>query len=120
MVTSATPEDRTTFVQWIFGLATLHPDLTSMSTITPKQRDELSRKAGALFEKLLLDSCRSQAQAAFQNEGPQTLQYAFQVFGQAASVGLFTNPQVTAGAKDLAKYVDKQKLEALTVNAKRN
>ena len=117
LVNSTSPADRTVLVQWMFGLITLHPDLTAMSSISGKQRDDLSRNAGALFQRLLLESCRSQTQQALQNEGPQTVQYAFQVLGQVATRGLFTDPQVMGGLKDLTKYVDEDKLKNLTAAA---
>jgi hypothetical protein len=113
LVNSTSTQDRTVLVQWIFGLVTLHPDLTAMSSISGKERDELSKKAGALFQRLLLESCRSQTQQALQNEGPQTIQYAFEVLGQVATRGLLTDPHVMEGAKDLAKYVDQGKIRAL-------
>jgi hypothetical protein len=117
LVNSTSPQDRTVLVQWMFGLITLHPDLTAMSSISIKQRDDLSRNAGALFQRLLLESCRSQTQQALQNEGPQTVQYAFQVLGQVATRGLFTDPHVMGGLKDLTKYVDEDKLKNLTAAA---
>lgn len=120
LVDSTSPQDRTVLVKWMFGLITLHPDLTAMSSITSKQRDDLSKSAGALFQRLLLESCRSQTQQALQNEGPQTVQYAFQVLGQVATRGLFTDPHVMEGVKELAKYVDKEKLENLTATASSN
>jgi hypothetical protein len=119
MVNSTSPEDRTVFVKWIFSMITLHPDLQAMSTVTVKQREDISKKAAALLDRLLLDSCRSQAQAALQNEGPETIQYAFQVLGQVASRGLLTEPHVLGGAKELAKYVDEDKLKALVADAKK-
>jgi len=117
MVNSTSPEDRTLFVQWLYSMIALHPDLSAMSTVTAKQREDISRKAGALLERLLLESCRSQTQQAVQNEGPQTIQYAFQVLGQVAGRGLLTEPHVLEGTKAIAKYVDEQKLKALTANA---
>lgn len=117
LVTSTSPEDRTVLVKWMFGLITLHPDLTAMSSMSARQRDDLSKNAGALFQRLLLESCRSQTQQALQNEGPQTVQYAFQVLGQVATRGLFTDSHVMAGLKDLTKYVDEEKLKNLTAAA---
>jgi hypothetical protein len=114
LVNSTSPEDRTVLVKWIFSVISLHPDLTAMSSLSAKQREDISRAAGMLFQRLLLDSCRSQTQQALQNEGPQTIQYAFQVLGQAATRGLFTDPHVMEGTKDLSKYVDEEKLKALT------
>jgi len=104
-------------VKWMFGLITLHPDLTAMSSVSSKQRDELSRSVGALFQRLLLESCRSQTKQALQNEGPETVQSAFQALGQVATRGLFTDPHVMEGLKDLAKYVDDEKFKSLTAAA---
>lgn len=113
LVNSTSPEDRTVLVKWIFSIIALHPDLSAMSSISAKQRDDLSRSAGALFQRLLVESCRSQTQQALQNEGQQTIQYAFQILGQVATTGLFSDPHVAEGTKDLAKYLDEEKLKAL-------
>jgi len=113
VVNSTSPQDRTLFVRWIFTVIALHPDLSSMSTVTAVQREDITRNAGALLQRLLLDSCRSQTQLALRNEGAQTIQYAFQVLGQVATQGLFTDSHVMEGSKELAKYVDEEKLKAL-------
>jgi hypothetical protein len=118
LVSSTSPADRTVLVKWIFSVITLHPDLTDMASISAKQRDELSRSTGALFQRLLVDSCRSQTQQALQNEGPQTLQYAFQVLGEVATRGLFTDAHVGEGLKDLGKYVDADALKSLSSGKK--
>lgn len=113
LVNSTSPQDRTVLVKWIFSIIALHPDLSAMSSVSAKQRDDISRSAGALFQRLLVESCRSQTQLALQNEGQQTIQYAFQVLGQVATTGLFSDPHVAEGTKDLAKYLDEEKLKAL-------
>jgi hypothetical protein len=91
----------------------LHPDLASMSSISPQQRDTLSKGAAALFQRLLLESGRSETQVAVQNEGPQTIQYGFQILGQVATRGLMTDPHVLEGMKSLAQGLDEEKLKAL-------
>jgi hypothetical protein len=113
LVKSTSPEDRTLLVKWIFSVISLHPDLSSMSVITAQQRDAISKGTGVLFQRLLVDSCRSETQQAIQNEGPQTIQYAFQVLGQVATRGLFTDPQVQEGMKAMAKSIDEEKIKAL-------
>jgi len=114
LVKSSSPEDRAVFIRWLFAAIALHPDVASMATITTQQRDAFSKRAGALFQRLLTESCRSETQLAIRYEGPATIQYAFQVFGQAAAGELFTNPSVAAGMKDLTKYIDQDKIKALT------
>jgi hypothetical protein len=114
LVKAASPEDQTVFIRWLFAAIALHPDVASMATITPQQREEFSKRAGALFQRLLTESCRAETQQAIHNEGSATIQYAFQVFGQAAAGHLFANPTVAAGMKDLAKYIDQDKIKALS------
>jgi len=120
LVKASNPDDRTVFIKWLFAAIALHPDVASMATISLQQRDEFSKRAGALFQRLLTESCRSETQQAIRYEGPATIQYAFQVFGQAAAGDLFANPSVAAGMKDLTKYIDQDKIKALapTGNAK--
>lgn len=117
LVRQATPDDRKVFIRWLFAAMTLHPDIASMANVTAKQRDDLDRSAGALFQKLLTESCRSETQLAIRYEGPAVVQYAFQVFGQAAGSDLLTNPNVAAGMKNLAKYIDENKIKALSTPA---
>jgi hypothetical protein len=114
LVKEAGPDDRTVFIRWLFAAIALHPDVASMATISAKQRDEFNKGAGALFQRLLTESCRSQTQQAIRYEGPAITQYAFQVFGQAAAGDLFANPSVAAGMKDLVKYIDQDKIKALS------
>jgi hypothetical protein len=113
LVKSASAEDRTLLVKWMFSAMSLHPDLASMSSISTQQRDVLAESAGGLFQRLLLESCRPETQAAVQNEGLQTIQYAFQILGQVAVRGLMTDPHVLEGMKSLGKGLDEEKLKAL-------
>jgi hypothetical protein len=114
LVKAASPDDQTVFIKWLFAAIALHPDVASMASISPQQRDELSKRAGALFQRLLTESCRSETQQAIRYEGAATIQYAFQVFGQAAAGNLIANPSVAVGMKDLAKYIDQDKIKALS------
>jgi hypothetical protein len=114
LVKAASPDDQTVFIKWLFAAIALHPDVASMASISAQQRDEFNKRAGALFQRLLTESCRSETQQAIRYEGPATIQYAFQVFGQAAAGNLFANPSVAVGMKDLAKYIDQDKIKALS------
>jgi hypothetical protein len=116
LVKAANAEDRTVFIKWLFSSMALHPDVASMATISPQQREEFSKRAAALFQRLLTESCRAETQQAIRYEGPATVQYAFQVFGQAAAGDLFSNASVAAGMKDLTKYIDQEKIKSLSTS----
>lgn len=113
LVKSASPQDRSLLVKWIFAVISSHPDLASMSAVTAAQRDALDKSAAALYQRLLLESCKTETQDAIQNEGPQTMEYAFSTLGQVATRGMFTDPNVLAGMKNFTKYFDQDKLKAV-------
>ena len=111
LVKSTTDADKTYLVKWLFAAAALHPDVKSIASVSDAQRDELNKNAAKLFERLLTESCRSEAQEAVKYEGPSTLESSFNVLGQVAARGRFSHPTVARGTGELTNYVDKQKLE---------
>jgi len=113
LVKSTSTEDRTLLIRWMFSAMALHPDVASLALVSKQQRDEITKRTGALFQRLLLESCKAETKEAVQDEGPQTVQYAFQVLGQVAARGLFTEPRVADSVKDLGNSVDQEKIKAL-------
>lgn len=113
LVRSASPQDRTLLVKWVFGIISLHPELAPMSSVTTEQRDALDKSAAALFQRLLLISCKSEARQAFAKEGAQTMEYAFDILGQVAIAGMFNDPHVAEGMRNFPKYVDQERLKVL-------
>ena len=43
LVKAASPDDQTVFIKWLFAAIALHPDVASMASISPQQRDEFSK-----------------------------------------------------------------------------
>jgi hypothetical protein len=46
-------------------------------------------------------------------EGPGALGASFQVLGQVAAMGLFSDPSVSSFMRDFTKYVDVRKVQGL-------
>jgi hypothetical protein len=113
LVESTSAEDRTALVKWMFTAASAHPAIHSLSTATTADMDSANEATGALFTRLLTESCKVQTQKALRFEGPATLQLSFTVLGQVAGAELFSNPAVTQNMAGLDKYVDSKKIEAL-------
>lgn len=113
LVTSTSEADKNFLVKWIFAAASLHPAVKSISSISEAQRNELNVKIAKLFEKLLTESCKAQTQQAVKYEGPSTIEAAFQVLGQVAGRGLFSDPGVAGYVAQLGNHVDKKKLESV-------
>jgi len=117
LVENTSSDDRTALVKWIFTAASAHPAIQSLSTATAADLEAANEVTGALFTRLLTESCKLPAQKALRFEGPATFQLSFTVLGQVAGAELFSNPAVTQNMAGLEKYVDPKKLEALRAEA---
>ena len=113
LVTSTSETDKNFLVKWMFAAAALHPAVKSISSVSDAQRNELNMRTAKLFEKLLTESCKSQVQTAIKYEGPSTIESAFQVLGQVAARGLFSDPAVNGFIAQLGNHIDKQKMESV-------
>jgi hypothetical protein len=113
LVEATTAAEKATLVRWMFATMALHPDVQSISAVTPEQRTGLTKQTAELFQRLLTETCRTQAREAVRYEGASTLQSSFSLLGQVAVRELFANPKVAAGLAELSKYVDEKKLKEL-------
>jgi len=113
LVRSTTSKDKTDLVRWIFANAALHPEVSSIASITDSQREAINRAAGTLIERLLTDSCRASFRDAMKYEGGSTMQLSFQVLGGAAMSELMSNSEVGKGFGAIEPYISKEKLEAV-------
>jgi hypothetical protein len=113
LIRSTTSADQKTAVRWAFATMALDPDIASMATISPAQREAINREAGALVTDLLAKSCSGPAQRALMDEGPAAVQAAFEAWARWAITNLAEEPQVMQGAGALLQYIDLGKLMSL-------
>jgi hypothetical protein len=113
LVGATPPADRKVALRWAFATMALDPDVASMASITPAQRDAINRQAGALVTDLLVKSCRQPVQQALMFEGPPAVESAFEAWGRWAITGLVTDPHVARGMSELLQYLDMGKLMSL-------
>ena len=121
LVSRSTDADKQILVRWIFSAIALHKDLAPYVDIPADERDRINRDAGALFTRLLAETCVAETRAAVSFEGQETISAAFAVLGQVAGKGLFASPEVNGGMDDLMQHIDQDKLKAvMTPEAKPN
>jgi len=118
LVESTTPAEKTALVRWIFAMMALHPDVQSVSAVTPQQRTAISKQTAQLFQRLLTEACGTEVRQAIRYEGKETIQTSFQLLGQVAARELFMNPRVAEGLTEFSKYVDQDKIKELTAPQK--
>lgn len=114
LVASTSNEDRITLVRWMFSAMSQHPAVTSLTNVKDSDVEKANAETGALFMKLLTESCVDATKKAVKYEGPAAIQMSFQVLGQVAASDIFADPGVRKVMSGLEKYADKTKLEALT------
>ena|SRR5712691_2590554 len=119
LVIATEHKDKTDLVRFIFAAAAQHPDVSNIASISDKQRTEMARTVGRLYERLLTESCRTQYRDAVKYEGQQVLPMSFSVLGQVAMRGLMENPAVTKAFGEIDTFLDKDKINAVTQAAEK-
>jgi len=113
LVRSTTSDQKSTLVQWVFAVTTLHPLVKPLSAVTDEQRTKLDKQVAAMFQTLLTDSCKQESLDAVKYEGTAAFQASFAVLGQVAMRELFTDPTVQKGIGEFTQYLDKSKFDEL-------
>lgn len=112
LVSSTNTADRNFLVKWMFASASAHPEVQAIAKVTPAQIEEANKGLGAMFMRLLTESCKTQAMVAVAADGPVAFQKGFEALGQVAGRELFTDPRVMANMAGMQKHVDTAKLQA--------
>ena len=107
LVQSTTTADKTTLVQWIFSMMTLHPQVSTMASLTKEQRTKASKDAASLSQRLLTQNCLNETRQAISHEGISVIEQSFNQLGQIAARELFSDPAVTSGMAEFATFIDK-------------
>lgn len=117
LVKSTTSQDQIAFMVWMFSAISRHPSVKAYTNLTDAQRDQASKQAAELMQRLMTVDCRPETVAAMKHEGESALTSAFEVFGGAAMRGLTTDPEVAKGMEALGRHIDASKFEALAKDA---
>lgn len=112
LVRSTTMADQNTLIAWIYAAISANPNLKAYSRLTESDQQQILKRGGELYERLLTVDCRKESVAAIKYEGASAFQGAFSVLGQVAMRNAMSDPQVAA-ALDMSKYLDMKKLEEL-------
>jgi hypothetical protein len=110
LVQKTTEADKTVFIKWVFAAMSAHPEVESMSRLTPEQRKLLTRDAGQLMGRLMTVDCRSETVAAIKADGMSVLETSFGLLGEVAMRSFMTDPKVEAGMADLTTGLDAEAL----------
>jgi hypothetical protein len=113
LVASTTQADRVALARWIFFAFSGHPSVAPYSAVKASDLESANAEIGALFMRLLTDSCREKTKTALRFEGPAAIQLSFQTLGQVAGMELASNPAVQAKMSGFSKHIDEGKIKEL-------
>jgi|SRR6185437_11718020 len=117
LVAASGNNGQTLLVQWIFTIMTLNPSVAPYSAVTDAQRQDINKRAGALYGKLLTQDCRKETVASLKYEGVSSFESAFGTLGQVAMRGLMSGPAVAAGMEKLGDGMDENAMADLAKEA---
>jgi hypothetical protein len=106
LLSSTTDDDRRVLVQWIFLVMSRYPDVSSMVKVEDAERQRITKQAGGIFERLMVDNCGSELQLALRKSGTDAIGKSFEVLGQTAMSALLQHPAVNAESAAVMSGVD--------------
>lgn len=118
LVRKTSEADRVDLMRWIFGGWMLNPAVKPLANVTADQRTQFAKTAAALFERLMLTDCRTEALDGLKYEGDGVIRDAFKLLGEVAATGLMNDPAVEAELGQISQHLDEAKWEAFIGSAK--
>jgi hypothetical protein len=113
MVQSASAQERTLLVRWMFAGMAAHPAVEDLAQVSKEQASELNREVAALFMALLSDRCRAQTREAVDHGGVDPVAAAFGALGRAAMRDLREDGAVDTYMGQFSDHLDKVRLGEL-------
>lgn len=111
LVSSTSDADKGLLMRWLFSAIALNKEVSGYVDIPDDVRVKINHDTADLYMRLLTDKCRLQTHDAVKYEGAVAIQGAFEVLGRVASQGLFSDPAVAAGTKEMTDLLDEEKLK---------
>ena len=113
LVSHTREADQIAMAQWIFGIMSVHPDVSTIAKVDDAARTRSSKQVAQIFQALLTETCRDETAKAMKYEGSEALGHSFEMLGKIAMQTLLGNPKVAAESQAFVKYMDDAKLKAV-------
>jgi len=109
MVENSSPRDQAALMRWMFSALALNPALKSMASLSAEQRDDATKAAASLFNRLMLQDCRKEAVSAMRADGSKAIEGAFSVLGERAAEQLLSDGAASTELQKLGNFLDEAK-----------
>lgn len=111
LLEKTTREDRKFLVTWVYLAMSKHPEISSLSAITPEREQVINQNVGKTLTRLLTDDCGAQMKTMFTEHGPASIASPFEELGKVAMQELLTNPAVNATFANIGSHMDQERVD---------
>ena len=111
IVANMSPVDRQDIARWVFASMAVHPEVKQLSAQNTQATQEAARKMGAIFTRLLRDTCPTEVREAAGAGGPPVVTSAINFLTQIGIQELMTNKAVLATHSSFSQYADKEGID---------
>ena len=108
---NTTGKDRKELARWIFTAMATHPAIDSTASVKKSERQEASRRVGAIFTRLISESCKEEVRSAMNAGGSSVIRSGFGKLGRVAMQELMRNQEVSAAMEEMTRYIDMERIE---------
>lgn len=91
----------------------VHPEVRQLSAENAQATQEAAKKMGAIFTRVLRDTCANEVKEAALAGGPPVVPSAISFFTQVGIQELMTNKAVLATHSSFAQFADKEGIDRL-------
>ncbi|HWE98909.1 MAG TPA: hypothetical protein VG248_03850 [Caulobacteraceae bacterium] len=111
------PSDRQVLARWYFFALAQSPVVHADAAIPAQERVASETAMAALYERVMLGTCRTAAVAALRADGAAATARLYRTFGEAATFVLVTSPEGDAGLGSFTRRLDRSQFDALAMEA---
>lgn len=119
LVEKTSDRDKIELIKWVFSAISASDAVKEISTVTASQREQYSRAAARMMDRLVIVDCHKETVAALKYEGEESFKAAFDLLGRVAVGSLMSDPAVGSSLGQLGSFVDADKWKALIAEAGR-
>lgn len=80
---------------YVLGVS-LHPETKDLFSVTATQRNKMKKQSLDVFNRLIFEDCKAEADKTLAIEGQKGIEQGFEVLGKVAMTEIYTHPSVLA------------------------
>ena len=111
-VQSSSSKDNITLIKWMAKAMVAHPALSDFSAIKATDKSTIDKEFAAYVQKILVDDCKKQTIATFENEGMNAFEGSLELLAQFVLKELMSQKEVASEISAFTSHIDQGKLLA--------